>query len=742
MAKTPTFSPVTNSDANASEINTAIQSVADQFENVVFRNGETPNNMQANLDMDSNSILNAGRVNTEVLVLNGAEIVTSENIAHVRSFETRADLVAWAGTYTPVVGAVAKAGGISWVYDGVSTAISDLPGWKPFANPYPDHWTENTTPRTTDMTSAFDAAIAYLEDGATVQRGGGTVGLLGTDYAVTNLATIDKHNVQIIGAGRRASRIYVTSTTGDVITWGNGTDLVFGPGMHRLSIVSGVERTSGRFVVLDLARSGSFSDMDVEGWYDGFHLQECARLNFYDIWGSCRGRTTKANNFFTIEGASGSTGTNIKFANVDLLNNGGVSGAAAYESGWYIKGIDTIFWTNCHANEANYGWYINADSGGANFLADLKWANCYADYAFSRNVHVTGSAATYHNLEFVNMLFRAAQSATGAVYFDTATTIENVRFVNCTVQQAVSSGINCSDANIERLSVIGCTFQDNQSGGSGFNIIARGASSMIANNSFEGGSAGGTDILVGATATDTMLTGNDYSLSSSGTNVSDNGTNTRRDDGPVASVTDSTAYRAMVNGSHGIGGNAIDVSDYDALTISGLYTNSSGSATGAPDTTADFFVTHFQQDANTAAQFATRNASIWSRRKDGGTWGAWKRSLAGGDLAAVSGIQFSSTNELTISSVAITISEAGRFTVDTEGDAATDDLDTISGGTDGDIIVITPEDDDRRVIVKNATGNIFTNSDRILNNRKDVWVGMYLSTISGWIELSWAGNGI
>ena len=45
--------------------------------------------------------------------------------------------------------------------------------------------------------------------------------------------------------------------------------------------------------------------------------------------------------------------------------------------------------------------------------------------------------------------------------------------------------------------------------------------------------------------------------------------------------------------------------------------------------------------------------------------------------------------------------------VDTESAGATDDLDSISGGTEGDIITIRPYDDGRTVVVKHATSNIY-----------------------------------
>lgn len=62
--------------------------------------------------------------------------------------------------------------------------------------------------------------------------------------------------------------------------------------------------------------------------------------------------------------------------------------------------------------------------------------------------------------------------------------------------------------------------------------------------------------------------------------------------------------------------------------------------------------------------------------------------------------------ELTISGGAITITQS-YHRIDTEGDAASDDLDTINGYGTGDILFLKPENDARTVVVKHSTGNIW-----------------------------------
>jgi len=79
-----------------------------------------------------------------------------------------------------------------------------------------------------------------------------------------------------------------------------------------------------------------------------------------------------------------------------------------------------------------------------------------------------------------------------------------------------------------------------------------------------------------------------------------------------------------------------------------------------------------------------------------------------GHLAKVIGkLNFKDATTLTISSGAVTVSQSYHY-VDTEGGASTDDLDTINGGTAGDILYLRTADSSRTVVIRHGTGNIVT----------------------------------
>lgn len=92
----------------------------------------------------------------------------------------------------------------------------------------------------------------------------------------------------------------------------------------------------------------------------------------------------------------------------------------------------------------------------------------------------------------------------------------------------------------------------------------------------------------------------------------------------------------------------------------------------------------------------------------------------------------------TISVGAITVT-ASRHAVDTEGAASSDDLDTINGGVDGQILIIYPANDARTVVAKDGTGNLQLAGDFSMDNSQDRITLLYDG--ASWVELARSGNG-
>lgn len=81
------------------------------------------------------------------------------------------------------------------------------------------------------------------------------------------------------------------------------------------------------------------------------------------------------------------------------------------------------------------------------------------------------------------------------------------------------------------------------------------------------------------------------------------------------------------------------------------------------------------------------------------------RDIYQGD-AVQEGLIFNSATELTIASGVVELTQS-HHSIDTEGDAANDDLDTMNGLSSGAILFLLPKNSARQVRIRNGVGNIF-----------------------------------
>jgi hypothetical protein len=77
--------------------------------------------------------------------------------------------------------------------------------------------------------------------------------------------------------------------------------------------------------------------------------------------------------------------------------------------------------------------------------------------------------------------------------------------------------------------------------------------------------------------------------------------------------------------------------------------------------------------------------------------------------------------------------------IETEGAAATDDVDNINGGTEGDVLVLRAANGDHTVVVKDGTGNIQCAGDCSLDNAQDT-ISLIFDGAS-WVEVSRSNSG-
>ena len=111
---------------------------------------------------------------------------------------------------------------------------------------------------------------------------------------------------------------------------------------------------------------------------------------------------------------------------------------------------------------------------------------------------------------------------------------------------------------------------------------------------------------------------------------------------------------------------------------------------------------------------------------------------AGGSVSVTDFLRIPSKGELTIASGVITVTGSDHG-IDTESNTSSDDLDTINGGTSGDILYLTAWSPARTVVLKDGTGNLSLDGDFSMDNNADVIVLKYTGSI--WLEVTRSNNG-
>jgi len=128
--------------------------------------------------------------------------------------------------------------------------------------------------------------------------------------------------------------------------------------------------------------------------------------------------------------------------------------------------------------------------------------------------------------------------------------------------------------------------------------------------------------------------------------------------------------------------------------------------------------------------------------------GATDVTVGAGELRAGTAIrspayvwqQTGAVSGVAISSGSVAGGNASLMVIDTESAAATDDLDTITGGVDGQRIILRTFSSSRDVTVKHNTGNILLDgaADKTLDSVRDVIELVFFA--SYWHQMSFSNN--
>ena len=267
MAKKPTISTITTNYNLAQYVNSNFEAIRDHFEGVLSLDGSTPNSMEADLDLNGNSILNAGDIEVGSLTVGGITFVPNDAVA----------IPDWEGTWatsTPyAVNDLVYNAGNSYICVVAHTSgvfSSDLSSgyWELFASK------GDSGAGTGDLLSTENLSDLADADSALANLGGGSKGIaifkdttseaVRTEIGLGGLATediLDEDDFASDSATRppsqQSAKAYVDSAVGGITVPVGVEDLtnvpVFAHGSTSGSIVAEIPATTGGlYIEVDL----------------------------------------------------------------------------------------------------------------------------------------------------------------------------------------------------------------------------------------------------------------------------------------------------------------------------------------------------------------------------------------------------------------------------------------------------------------------------------------------------------
>lgn len=401
---------------------------------------------------------------------------------------------------------------------------------------------------------------------------------------------------------------------------------------------------------------------------------------------------------------------------VSTIQAGAVENSMLANDGWGLR-VDGVV-----QEDINLGDFLNVVAGQDIDVAYNATTNALTlSLESTIDSDTTGNAATASTLQTARNISLSGDVA-GSVSFNGGSNVDITTTIQAgSVDNAMlaNSTINVSDgSNNENIAL-----------GSGFEIVGTSNEATVAysalNNRFTVGLP--DDVTIGSDLTVTdKLTVN-------------GGQGVEIVNGPLNVISGSGA---TISGTTTINGTLIANSAtmrFQDTIIEYGYTNTSAVDHGfhSKHSDGDFVGMVFDESEGEFVLFKTGDKPNTTLDRAAGTYET--ANLQVGGLHVEDKLVLDHT-ELTISSGTITVSKS-HHTVDTEGDSGTDDLVSIGGGVDGQVLVLHTESDTRSVVVK-ATGNIATpgGTDFSLDKTQDTIMLMYVSALSKWITLSSSNN--
>jgi hypothetical protein len=294
---------------------------------------------------------------------------------------TRADFVTYVAGFAVPNGTVLHAGNLEYVSSTGSTAISDLPGWTPGRVVTPNHWKDNTTPGTTDMTAAINAACAYSSRC--------NVDLLAQDYLINGTidiigrvtSEISFEGYRFKGPSREMCRIIQSDKTQDHLDIrpnpsATVTYMIGDVGGFDLRSNNVLKSEKGAGIRHNRNLNSIFSDILIHGPTNCIISEGSAQCWYEKIFtrGTNRIASETMDSVYTFT----DNGVNRSFGN--FMSNCEHQAGQMADRIFDLQSVDGLYISNCHFNNAVKKVHIRPDnSAWQTHIFQVMLSNVYFD---------------------------------------------------------------------------------------------------------------------------------------------------------------------------------------------------------------------------------------------------------------------------------------------------------------------------------------------------------------------------
>lgn len=380
-----------------------------------------------------------------------AQLVADLSVSHA-TYSSRAIFEA-SEVLAPVVRvSVLTPGGdaIHYKRDAAGTAATTNGGtvnWSPEGVATPNHWAENTTPATTDMTTAIQAAVNH-GDKCRVE-------FLAEEYLISSTITVTGREdtlffeeYSLIGAGPEATTIIQSDPTQDHISIStldpinNDTWLIGVVEGFRLKSTGATQAQTGAGIRHNRNLNTTFRDLLITGPTNIIISEGSAQCYYNRVFsrGTDRASGENLESVYTFT----DNGRNRSFGNFigDCEHQAGEVAERIFD----IQAVDGLYVSNCHFNSALKKVHIRPD-GTANLqdhVFQLKFTNVYFDGDGSPEdgvyVAATGGTTRIEGMLFSNCHFRVGSNSVftiGQTAGEVAglSTLQDIVFNGCHIKQ-------------------------------------------------------------------------------------------------------------------------------------------------------------------------------------------------------------------------------------------------------------------------------------------------------------------